>query len=164
MSDDETYPVPADDDLLMAELRRIARSADPPPELVLATGRSALSTLRLDEELAELVADSEVTPGQLVRGDETIRLLSFEYGSVQIELQIETPPESTGPSRSAGRTLRGLVTGASGAVGVETPEGERGAVLDAQGWFGMPELPPGPLRVRVTIADGTPVRTGWISG
>jgi hypothetical protein len=148
--------LPAEDDELMAELARIAVLADPPPDLVGAAGRAALTTRRLDEELARLVEDSALGAVALVRGGDTVRLLTFEHGDVSLELQVE---------QVGGRvTVRGLILGATGPVTVDTPTGERTARIGPEGWFSIDDLPTGPLCVRLRAADGTGIRTGWIAG
>jgi hypothetical protein len=143
------------DDELLAELAWVATLADPPPELVVVAGRAALATRRLDEELAKLVADSATDDAVLVRGEDSIRLLSFQHGEVSIELQLE---------QVGGRvTLRGLVSGTTDEITVDTPAEERSGRVDAGGWFAVQDLPPGPLRTRLRAADGTAVSTGWIT-
>lgn len=144
------------DDELLAELARVAALVDPPPELVVEAARAALTTRRVDEELARLVADSALGDAALVRGADAIRLLSFEFGEVSVELQVE---------QVGGRlTVRGLVSGASDEVTVDTPGAEHTGRIGAGGWFAVEDLPPGLVRVRFRAADGTPVSTGWILG
>lgn len=142
-----------DDDELLAGLRRAAAAADPVPDLVTRAAEAALSTRRLDEELAELVHDSElVAPGQ-VRADDDVRLLSFETTGVSVELQVEY---------AAGRvSLRGLVSGASGEALVEVAGERRAVPIDDEGWFVATGLPRGATRVRVTADDGRDITTGW---
>jgi hypothetical protein len=144
-----------DDDELMQRLRRIADEVDAPPELVAETARAALSTRRLDEELAELLHDSDLTTPQLVRGAGGPRSLSFETVAVSLELQIEQADSDI--------TVSGVVSGSSGEVTVETTTaGSRRAQIDDNGWFRITNLPPGALRVHVTATDASGVTTRWI--
>ncbi|MGX7826202.1 hypothetical protein ACTG9Q_14025 [Actinokineospora sp. 24-640] len=144
-----------DDDRLVDLLRGTAARIDPPPPAVAEAARAALSTRRVDEELAALIADSDLVGAGVVRdgGDEP-RLLVFETAGVSLELQVEHV--------GARVVLRGLVTGARGPVVVETPGGRHTAQLDAEGWFTVPGLAAGGLRVRLRGDDGTPVTTSWV--
>jgi hypothetical protein len=144
------------DDELIERLRRIADEVDAPPELVAETARAAFLTRRLDEELAELLRDSDLATSQLVRGEASgPRVLSFETEAVSLELQIE---------EADGRiTLSGVVSGSSGEATIETTTTEpRTAQIDDSGWFRVADLPAGALRVHVTATDGGGVTTNWI--
>jgi hypothetical protein len=145
------------DDELMAQLRRIAAEVDGPPELVAESARAAFSTRRLDDELAELLHDSQLAESAAVRSDPTgPRMLSFDSGDLSLELQLEDV---------RGRlVLRGVAVGAVGEAEVETTTaGSQSASIDEQGWFRIEGLPVEPLRVRVRTADGSTITTGWIS-
>jgi hypothetical protein len=144
------------DDDIIERLRRAATAIDPVPDLVTRSAQAALSTRRVDEELAELVADSELlAPGRVRAPDDDTRLLSFEAAGVSVELQVEYAGGLV--------SLRGLVSGASGDAVVEVA-GERHAVpIDEEGWFVVTGLPRGATRVRVTAVDGTAVVTRWTS-
>jgi hypothetical protein len=143
------------DDELMQRLRRIADEVDAPPELVAETARAAISTRGLDEELAELLHDSDLTTAELVRGAGGPRSLSFETAMVDLNLQIE---------QAAGRvTLSGVVSGASGEATIETTTASHTARIDDRGWFRVTDLPSGAaLRVHVAADDGSAVTTSWI--
>lgn len=144
------------DDELIERLRRIADEIDAPPELVAETARAAFLTRRLDEELAELLRDSDHATSQLVRGEAGgPRVLSFETAAVSLELQIE---------EAAGRiTLSGVVSGSSGEATIETTTAPpRTSQIDESGWFRVEDLPTGALRVHITAADGRAVTTSWI--
>ena len=145
------------DDILLDQLRRIAARSDRPPEYVDAAARAALSTRRLGEELAELVADSESLVGaSAVRDDgPPLRLLTFQTSVVSIEVQVE---------RVAGRrSVRGQVSGASGEVTVETATRTHHVPIDERGWFMIDDLPDGVVRLRLHADDGSPVTTSWVS-
>jgi len=143
------------DDELMQRLRRIAREVDAPPELVGETARAALSMRRLDEELADLLHDSDLVTSQVVRGAGGLRSLSFETATVDLNLQVE---------HAGGRiTLSGVVFGASGEATIETTTASHTARIDDRGWFRVTDLPSGAtLRVHVTADDGPAVTTSWI--
>jgi len=146
------------DDLLVARLARLAQRVDPPPDIVLESAQAAFLMRRIDAELAELVLDSSVDAGPvLVRGAgaETVRMLSFETGTVSIEVQV-THADGV-------RSLLGLVSGARGPVDVETAGGRSSAVLDDLGRFSVTDVPAGTVRLHVTADDGTAVTTSWVS-
>lgn len=143
------------DDDLLARLRDAAARLDPPPRPVVDAARAALSTRRLDDELATLVTDSELVGSGVVRAEDgEPRLLSYETAAVSLELQVEHVRDRV--------VLRGLVTGAGGEAEVETASGRHTASIGADGWFTVTGLPTGALRVRVRGAGGTAVTTGWV--
>jgi hypothetical protein len=144
------------DDELMDSLRRIANDVDAAPELVTESARAAFSTRRLDDELAELLHDSDLAPSPGVRlAQPGPRLLSFEVGDVSLEISI---------GEVDGRlTMRGVAVGTIGDAEIETTTGGSSTTpIDGRGWFRMNDLPAEPLRVRVHAADGKSVTTGWI--
>ncbi|CCH29973.1 hypothetical protein ABZ816_32115 [Actinosynnema sp. NPDC047251] len=131
-----------DDDELVERLRALA---EPVPEHVRLAARAALGTRRLDEELAELVQDAPA----LVRAGDEVRVLTFEHGGVALDVQVDTD-------------LRVLVTGASGDLVVESPDGRVTVPIGPDGWVSAP-LPHRTLRLRVTGDDGRTVVTRWFS-
>jgi hypothetical protein len=145
-------------DVLELRLRRLAQAAEPVPELLLESARAAFTLRTLDAELAELVHDSAVDPDLvLVRGpgDDAVRMLSFEHGSVAVDLQVSETP--------AGRELLGLVTGAVGDVEVEQAGGRTTVALDDAGRFVVQGLATGPVRVHLHAEDGTAITTSWVT-
>lgn len=141
------------DEELLARLRNAANELDPVPEHVLAAAQAAITTRRLDEELAELLADSALVGSGGVRAaDAEVRLLSFEAADVSLELQVEYRGEAV--------SVRGLVTGATGEAVVEVA-GTRHAVPIDDGWFAVTGLPRGATRVSVAGLGG-PVVTSWV--
>lgn len=142
------------DDDLMAELRAAADVFDGVPPDVVEAGRAALATLRLDDELAELLEDSAATEPVGVRGADP-RVLTFETADVSVELQVE---------RAGGQvSVRGLVTGARDEITVETPDGTTTTPIDDNGWFTATVLPGGALRLRMRAVDGHSITTSWVS-
>src|SRR5262249_35689625 len=124
-----------DDDLLMADLRRVAASADPMPRHVDESARAVLATRRLGEELAALLTDSALQ-AELVRSTDDVRLLYFESPHVSLELEVE-------PESGHGVGVKGLVTGATGDAVVESAGTRRLAAIAPEGWFSVAGLPRG---------------------
>jgi len=146
-----------DDEVLIAQLRRIGDQVDPPPQAVLEAARAAFLMRRIDAELAELVLDSAVDAGSVaVRGGDTdaVRMLTFESGAVSVEVQV-TDVDGL-------RSLLGLVSGASGPIEVETAVGRRSVPVDSLGRFSIGQVPPGTVRLHLTADDGTAVTTSWV--
>jgi len=145
-----------EDDALLAHLRRIAHDVDPPPALMDELARGAFLLRTLDAELAALVHDS-AEPGQElagVRGDDSVRLLSYEVEAVGLELQVV----ARGPYRS----LTGQVFGpVAGPVLVQTGAGEHALDPDQTGVFALEDLAAGRVRVSLTRAGGVTVVTPW---
>jgi hypothetical protein len=143
-----------DDDLLMERLRGLAGTAQGVPELVDQAARAALSTRRLDAELAELVLDSHADTARPVRGDDQARLLTFRTTQATIELEVRPAGDAV--------DLRGFAIGTTGDVVVETATGRRHrAAVDAGGWFNVDRLPHTSVRLLLTGTGGTEVATSW---
>jgi hypothetical protein len=153
VNDDDRPDGGRTDDELMERLRDVADELDPVPEAVLRDARTALSSRLLDHELAVLLGDSAMA-GTAVRGGGP-RLLSFRAGPVALELQLDEVGEQL--------SLRGQVTGAAGEVQVETATDRRRVPIDAEGWFVVPDLPTGAVRLRLVAVDGTAVSTSWVT-
>ena len=147
-----------DDDALVARLRAVASEADPVPAPVLDLARTAFTVRDLDAELAVLLVDSAESGSDLVgvRGDNDVRLLSYEAAAVGLELQVEV--------RDGKRTLLGQVFGARPAsIVVESGDDEVAVEPDAQGLFRADGLATGRLRLRLVTATGLIVLTPWTS-
>ncbi|WP_328322502.1 hypothetical protein OHA70_27305 [Kribbella sp. NBC_00382] len=153
-----------DDDELMAQLSRLAGELDAVPEHVTAAARAALSTRDLDSELAELVADSAATEPELefelvrqgaVDADED-RLLSFDSGDLQVELEVVRDGDDL--------TLIGQVIGTAPVdCLLEYGDSHRVALpTDELGRFMVDGLSGGPIRVRCRSATGASVSTAWV--
>jgi len=140
-----------------ARLRGLAAAADPVPSLVLESARAAFMLRTLDAELAELVHDSAIDADLvLVRGPgEDVRMLSFEHGSVAVDLQVS--------ETASGPELLGLVTGAVGDVEVEQGAERTPVPLDDAGRFVVRGLAAGPVRLHLHAEDGTAVATSWVN-
>jgi hypothetical protein len=149
-----------DDDLLVADLRRIAAEVDPVPPGVIEAARAAIATRRLDHELAELVADSADADSGLhfeaVRGPGVAesRLLTFDGGGVQVDVDLA-------PS-GAGLRLIGQFTAPVVECAVERGDGTAVDVdVDELGRFVADGIPAAPLRLRYRSATGL-IRTAWL--
>ena len=154
-----------DDDALLARLRTIAAETDAVPDAVIAAARAAIETRNLDNELAALIADSAATtPDQTFEavrgglpGSVAERLLSFEGGGVQVELEVAR--------RGDGLTLIGQVIGVvPGECVLERGTGRDQTVdLDELGRFLAEGVPAGPARLRCRSSTGRTVVTAWVS-
>src|SRR4028119_2074881 len=95
MADDEDMTADDARDLaLLDELRALAGRADPVPPAAILAARSAIAWRTIDAELAELTYDSVLDDSlAAVRTSETTRLVTFEAGDAQIEVQVATLAE-----------------------------------------------------------------------
>ncbi len=145
-------------DALLQRLRSAAAQVDAPPALVIEAGHAAFAMRRLDAELAELVRDSATDPAAVLVRDadpDSVRMLSFEAGTVSIEVQVT--------DQDGSRSLLAVVDGASGTVEVETATERSVVSIDAHGRFSVDDIPPGTVRLHLVGDDGTPITTSWVS-
>ncbi|PID96264.1 MAG: hypothetical protein CSA84_05475 [Actinomycetales bacterium] len=159
------------DKALLHWLSRVTDTADPEPAHLRELGRLALSVRRVDAQLAEVVADSElVLDCELVGavrsgaeasrvGQASPRMVSFEIDDVAIEVQITDLPD--------GREILGVVDGlipSDGArVDLETGRAERASCsLDEFNRFEFSAVARGLVRFRV-VADPVDVTTDWLT-
>jgi hypothetical protein len=153
------------DELLLADLRRIAADADPPPALLVDAGRAAFALRALVTEpagvpeVAELTNDSAVDAGvRIMRGQAASRTLAFATadGRVEVVLQVD----DLGPRRR----LLGQLTGAAAAqVTVEygAGAGTDMTTADDLGLFEVGGIEAGPVRITCVTAGGATVTTSW---
>lgn len=143
-----------DDDELMAHLGGIAQVLDPVPPHVSELARAAFTLRRLDDELAELIDDSDLALSGVRSAVSDVRLLTFQAGEVVVEVQL------------SGDLLLGQVAAAEtpvGTVRLETAAlSPRQASLDEQGAFRFEGVPSGTLRLVVLAGDRT-LTTRWFS-
>lgn len=145
-----------DEERILAELRRIAASVDPVPSLVVESARAALTLRRLDAELLELVRDSaDDRVGVLtVRGETDVRMVSFEFPPVTVEVQITELPE--------GCDLMAHVSGVELAgARVETESTQRELDTD-DGTLVVERIPNGLFRLHLETTDGHAYATSWV--
>lgn len=155
----------ADDDTLIADLRRIAAAVDGPPPDVVSAARAAFLARDLDGQLALLIADSRVADEagayEPIRADSEPDaqghwLLSFSGGGVEVDMEVE---ERHGRVR-----LVGQFSGASGDEYVlESGSRKRRLEVDAIGRFIVDDVPHGPIRLRCHARDGAPITTVWVT-
>ncbi len=144
-----------EDDALLARLRAVAAEAEPVPPDVRTLASAAFALRDLDAELAVLVHDSATRELELsgVRGDDDVRLLSYDAAAVGIELQVVV--------RGGRRDVMGQVVGDAAGVVLETGAGEQEVTPDASGIFRLEALAPGRVRVRLGTPGGLTVLTPW---
>src|ERR1700732_817424 len=78
------------DERLLAQLRHLARTADPVPDEVVFAARGSFAWRRVDADLAALTFDSLLDDAGLatVRSGDAVRLVTFDAGDVSVELEI----------------------------------------------------------------------------
>ncbi len=146
------------DEALIDQLRT-AFGADEVPARVTEAAKAALTWLRVDAELAELLADSALdAEPALARGDAVVRSVSFSAGETVVELEVHPDGER--------RTLLGQLSPAAQRTIViqHAGGGEAGSVVsDELGRFRITLETSGTVRLR--IVDDEPdsaIETAWI--
>ena len=145
------------DAALLALLQRVAEQVDPVPELSYDLARATFGLRDLDSQLAALMHDSALEAGDLVRrgGDADVRLLSYEAGDLMVELQVS--------ASGANRTILGEIHGGRvERIAVQTDGPGVEVQPDEQGRFRLADLPAGPFRLRLLMADGRSITTSWV--
>lgn len=141
-------------DVLLDRLRRAALAADPTPPELAASARAALGMSRLDEELADLLHDSEQQT-VLVRGEgDEPRLLSYGSEDVGADLEIA----ASGDAFDVTGTVHGPVV----RTVVQTPEEARDVDVDEHGRFRAAAVSGAAVRVRMETAAGVTLVTPWV--
>lgn len=155
MNDEETAKeAESGDDALLAELRAMASRYDPVPAEAIAAARSALAWRTLDAELAALTADSSVSRSLAgVRGVATPTLLTFECGSLTLEVEVTE-------GRGGRRLLGQFVSPGPPTVEIRHPGGTTLVEVDEVGRFSATDIPPGPVRLEASVG-GQVVVTDW---
>jgi len=152
-------PVPLpDDDLLDAELRRVAALADPVPAGWREAAVDAVAWLALDGEPAALAYDSISSRERPLDGvrltEVTMRELRYSArGGQALDLELDVGVDKL-------RALGQLVPGRPAEVTVCWPGGQRVVQADERGVFHIDELPRCPLCFQVGGEE--PTKTGWI--
>lgn len=146
------------DDILLDELRALAREHDPVPQRVLDAARGSYTWRTIDAELAALVYDSALDAEALaaVRSADTVRLLTFETDELAIELEVTAVEER--------RRLQGqLVPPGPGFVELRHGGGTLELEADELGRFSA-EVDAGPISLRCRRErDGAVVETEWVT-
>lgn len=149
------------DDELFDRLAATLRNAEEPPEAVVELARASFGLRRLDAELAELVADSalDLTPTG-VRGDVAAsRLLTFEAGDAEIEVQV------TATGENAWQVIGQVVPPAAATVRLEPADPARVALeaqADELGRFSLRAVGGGPWRLVCRRQGLPPVVSPWV--
>lgn len=158
--------LPADDDALLAQLRRFAGRVDPIPVAVQIAARAAIEWRTLDAELAALAHDSAVDTAVLagVRGVASgLRALTFEAPDLTIEIEAELAGEG-GDLNLVGQLVPPQAADVTVRHGAEQLLAVR---ADKRGRFAARGVAPGPvsLRCRLDAAPGASrlVETGWLT-
>jgi len=159
-----------DDDTLLTALAAALRPGVDLIDEVAAQGRGVYAWRTVDDDLllAELSFDSRTHEGAAMREAAPLReatetgtpgedpdeprVVVFEAAPLSIELEV-----------TAGRVIGQIVPPGPGLVSVETATSLVLQVsADDFGFFELPPLPPGPLRVRCDTETGR-LRTDWIT-
>jgi len=143
---------------LLGELRRLARTVDPVPDDVTAYARAALGWRRVDAELAELLADSQLDAESLARSEGGGgRFLSFRAADLELDLEVQETDQ--------GVVVLGQLAPAASAE-VEVQRDDRTTIAsgssDALGRFRLELAEQG--RVRIVVRrdpPAAPVETSW---
>ena len=150
---------PEADDILLDELRAIARDrTEPVPPLVLAASRSAYTWRTVDAELALLAYDSAADERALtgVRGSEA-RLVSFAAERTTIDVEVREDANGTrsveGEAAPSPRRLELLTAGGAPSLELEVTDGH----------FTATGLARGPVRFRLEMDGGRSTITDWLS-
>lgn len=144
-------PLGPDDNEILEALRQTAAKIEPVGPEVLEAARAAFTWRRIDEELAELVADSARDQDLAgVRGTDGVRLLTFEVsGGVVVELEVA--------HEGAGlRVLGQLVPSRPGEACISHRRGAASSTIDALGRFAIRNVAAGPVRIELRFGDSAP--------
>jgi len=151
------------DEALLGRLAATMGGAQDPPERVAELARLSFGLRRVDEELAELVADSALEAAPVgVRAGEGARLLTFEAASGDLEVQVT----ASGPGPGGGWEVMGQVVPPGRAdVRMEPAEPETAAVAadaDDLGRFRLRGAGRGPWRLVCRRQDRPPLVSQWV--
>jgi hypothetical protein len=144
---------------LLARLGEIAKVIDPVPASAYELGRASFGLLRIDDELAALVADSALDTSAVRAQEMAVRLLSFEGEGIALEIQVS-------PDRSANTLLGQLLPSdqvPDATAHLETPGGALASTpVDDDGRFEFDHVPSMLVRIRVERPDRAAFSTGWL--
>jgi hypothetical protein len=153
----------AEEEQLLAELRRLGRLLDPVPAEVILAAKGSLAWRRVDAELAPLSFDSSVDREPKpagARGDDTVRFVSFDGPDLSVEVEIAA---LGGRHRLAGR----LAPPQAATIELRTPVARAdrdwsATEADGLGRFVLDRVAGGPASLRCRLASGRAVETGWL--
>jgi hypothetical protein len=146
------------DEALIEQLR-IAMSGETPPASVTDAAKAALTWLRVDAELAELLSDSALdAEPALARGAVVVRSVSFSAGDTIVELEVHPDGDR--------RTLLGqLSPAAQRKIVIQQADGagSASAQSDELGRFRITLEQAGTVRLRIADDESdTAIETAWI--
>jgi hypothetical protein len=149
-----------DDERLITRLAALAREADPPPADLYELGRATFQLYRIDDELAELVADSRLDSHAVRAGTADVRLLSFESAGTSLEIQLT----GAGATRSVLGQLVGPRVAGPGRAFLHRPDESlpQSGAVDDYGRFQFSEIPASLFRIRVELAGSPSISTAWL--
>lgn len=156
-----------EDAALEQQLRRAVERFDPIPPRLARVAIDAFTWRTIDAELAELVFDSLVTAAS-VRGAGEARLLTFETGTLTIELEVSS---AAGPTTAPGsvvapdaRRVSGrLIPAQRAEVEVQAGDLQVSGAADELGRFALIVAGSGPLRLKCRPEGQiSPVVTEWV--
>jgi hypothetical protein len=151
------------DDELFARLADTVRGAEEPPDEVAQLARLSFRLRRVDEELAELVADSalETAPIGVRAGVGAPRLLTFEAEGGELEVQVT--PATAGSEPAAWELLGQVVPPGPAGIRVES-SGGAGLEVDADdlGRFSVRGSGAGPWRLVCRRGALPPLVSQWV--
>jgi hypothetical protein len=149
-----TRPDWSDDEDLLDDLGEAVRATAPLAGKVADHAVGALSWRTIDEELllASLTFDSSLEPVQGTRAEpDDARVLVFTSTPLSVELEV-----------MGGHTVGQILPPGPGEILVETSDGAEYRVsADDSGFFELPSLPDGPVRLRCDTPTGRVV-TDWV--
>lgn len=140
------------DEDLRGLLREHYLRTDPAPERVHHAARGAFAWRDVENELAELAADSLLVDAP-VRSRTGPRLLSFACGPVAIEMEVN----ETGRTR---QVVGQVLPPTAGELQVRGPQ--HGVRPDELGRFFLDDLPAGPFSLTWRPSEGPCCNTAWI--
>jgi hypothetical protein len=153
---DTAASTPADD-VLVAELRRLAALADPVPGGWRDAATVGFAWASIPAAPAGMAYDSRAVPGIRVDAPglsgSAVREVRYTAGDQAVELDLDMGADKL---RLVGR----VVPARQAEVAVIWPEGREEAPCDEGGSFRFDQLPRRPLCV--VVAGDRPVKTGWI--
>jgi hypothetical protein len=153
-----------DDEQLLAALREVLDTADPPPPWCAELAKASFALRTIDAELATLSEDSGLAGAPLTRGAgvRTVsapRLAVFDADGLSVEIEV-SPAARAGWWQLVGQ----LMPPATAMVGVRRPPDDRTQVTaDGLGRFMIDELPAGPLSLAIEVEGRQTVVTEWIT-
>ncbi len=147
---------------LLDALRAALTTTDAVPDEVVAAAKASFTWRTIDAELAELSYDS-LLAGELAgtRGGAETRTLSFEFGAVGIEIEVETD----GPSR---RLVGQIAPGVPESIEVHHVAGGEALVIapDRHGRFSVDGVERGAVRLLLRFVAGegpAMLLTEWVT-